>query len=303
MISFKILSEDIVSSLIDEIMMASPDADLDLAKDNLEMLLNDGGDGEYAVTHAHGCLLVRIFDGEYCFMYPLPLCDWSDQTKAADEIRAYAVKEEIPLVYIDVPSYMLGDLLPIFRHANIDSSDPDNGFYTVRVMSEAALLDEMPGCEGDNGVSVDPLTPDDDEIYSRLCKDAETNKYWGYDYSADEADPSDDYFRKSAEEEFDRGVAICLAVRVNGVFAGEGILYGFDLMGGCECAVRLLPAFRRKGYATEAIRVLQSLGRKIGLVYLCATVAKENKASIHLTEKSFEEVGRDGENIKYRRNL
>lgn len=303
MISFKILTTESKESLLREISDSTPGADIVFASDNMTLLLEDEDETEYAVTHAHGCLLIRIFDGEYCFIYPLSLCDGADTLRAADEIRAYAVKEEIPLVYIDVPKGALGGLLPMFRHANIDSADPKNRFFTVRVMSEAALLDEMPGYVGFFGVAVSPLTPEDDEIYARLCKDADTNKFWGYDYSLDEPDPADSYFRESAEREFYRGVAICLAVRVNGVFAGEAILYGFDLMGGCECAVRLLPAFRRKGYATETLRVLKTLAKRIGLIYLCATVAKENKASVRLSEKCLPEVERDGEVIKYKGKL
>ncbi len=304
MISFKILTEQTKEELLDEIAAATPGADCHLAEANLDNFLAEGdGEVEYAVTHSHGCLLFRLFDGEYSFLYPLPLRFDADPTLAAADICAYAVKEEIPLTYLDVEAEELGKLLPMFRHTNIDSADADNRFFTVRVMSEAYLLDEIPTVMGDNGVDLTPLTPEDDEIYARLCKDEDTNKYWGYDYSLDEPDPTDSYFRENAESEFCRGASICLAVRVNGVFAGEATLYGFDLKGGCECAVRLLPAFRRKGYATEAVEMLKELGRSIGLVYLCATVSKENKASIYMTQKCLSEIGSDGDVIKFKAKL
>jgi RimJ/RimL family protein N-acetyltransferase len=186
---------------------------------------------------------------------------------------------------------------------NIDAADENNRFFTVRVMSEAALLDEMPEIEGDHGVSLTPLLPSDDEIYARLCKDEDTNRYWGYDYSQDEPNPTDSYFRENVEGEFYRGISVCLAVRVNEVFAGEAILYSFDLLGGCECAVRLLPAFRRKGYATESLEMLKELARHMGLTSLSATVSKENNASIHMTGKCLPEVESDDKNVRFRAEL
>lgn len=304
MISFKILTEESKASLLDEMEKAIPGGDFNLADMNLDVMINNRDeDLEYAVSFAHGCLLVRVFDGEYSFMYPLALHFNADSKLAAEELRAYAVKEEVPLVYTEVPKENLGELLPMFRHTNIDAEDEDSDFYTVRVMSEAYLLSEMPTCDGNNGVSLTPLTPRDDEIYSRLCKDEDTNRYWGYDYSSDEPDPDDSYFRESAEGEFDRGVAMCLAIRVNDVFAGEAILYGFDLKGGCECAVRLLPAFRRKGYAVESLNTLKKLGARMGLVYLCATVAKENAASIHMTGKCLSEIASDEKIVKFKEKL
>ena len=304
MISFKILTEQSKDLLLDEMEQVIPGGNFELAEMNLDIMIdNVDEDMEYAVSFAHGCLLVRVFDGEYSFMYPLALHFNADSALAAEEIRAYAIKEEIPLVYTEVPKENLGELLPLFRHANIDAEDEEGRFYTVRVMSEAYLLGEMPVCEGNNGVSLTPLTPRDDEIYSRLCKDEDTNRYWGYDYSCDEPDPEDSYFRESAEGEFDRGVAMCMAIRVNDVFAGEAILYGFDLKGGCECAVRLLPAFRRKGYAVESLNTLKRLAARMGLVYLCATVAKENAASIHMTGKCLAETGSDDKTVKYKEYL
>ena len=300
MISFKPLTPDNRSGLINEIAEAALGADLELASDNLNMLYEDFADSDCAVAQAHGCLLARIYEGEYCFIYPLPLSDSADSLLAVEEIRAYAVKEEIPLVLSDVPREEIGGLLTFFRHINLDAADGDNEFFTLRIMSEAALLDEMPIEEGDHGIVLTPLAPEDDEIYSRLSKDEDTNRYWGYDYSADESNPTDSYFRENAEAEFARGVAVSLAVRVNSAFAGEAILYAFDLKGGCECAVRLLPAFRHKGYATEALSLLKALAGRMGLIYLSATVSKQNKASLRLCEKSMPVFNDDGKNVKFK---
>lgn len=303
MISFKILTEERRKELLDDIEIAVPGADFHLVEKNFDYFIANGDDVEYAVSQSHGCLLFRVFDGEYGFMYPLPLRPDADPTAAAAEICAYAVKEEIPLVYLDAEAEDLGGLLPMFRHANIDAADRENRFFTVRVMSEAALLDEIPYLSGDGAVELTPITEDDDPIYARLCKDKDTNRYWGYDYSKDEPNPTDAYFRETAEAEFCRGVAICLAVRVNGSFAGEATLYAFDLRGGCECAVRLLPAFRHKGYATEALTMLRELASELGLAYLCATVYSENEASVRLTKKVLDEQSREGGIVKFKSKL
>ncbi len=302
MISFKILTEESAEKLLCEIAAAGHEADLDFASENIEMMLDDD-DTEYAVSYISGCLLVRVFDREYSFVYPLPLGNNADPTAAVDEIRAYAIKEEIPLVFCDVPCEELGSLLPLFRHANIDASDSDNECYTVRIISEAALIDEVPIVNGPEDVCLTPLTESDDKLYFSLCTDPDTNKYWGYDYALDEPNPTSSYFRESSYADFNRGSAISLAVRVKGEFAGEATLYGFDLLGGCECAVRLLPAFRHMGYATESLRLLKRLAKNIGLVYLSATVDANNVASIRMTEKCLDELENDGSKVKFRIEL
>ena len=208
MISFKLLSEQAREDLLSQISNASPDADIEYASDTLNLLMEQDDDVEYAVSYACGCLLIRNFDGEYSFSYPIPLSDEADSICAAMEIRAYAVKEEIPLVFYDVPSEELGLILPKFRHANIDSEEPLNRYYTVRVMSELALTDEMPSYTGIFGISLTPLAEEDDEDYARLCMDKETNRFWGYDYSSDEPDPEKSYFREEAEKEYCRGTAL-----------------------------------------------------------------------------------------------
>lgn len=300
MISFKLLTEQVKDDLLKQINRTTPDADLTFASDNMELLMEGEDDEiEYAVTHASGCLLVRIFDGEYMFMYPLKLSDSSDPIAAAMEIRAYAVKEEIPLVYCDVPRAAVGSLATCFRHLNVDSDDPKDRFYTVRVMSELGLIDEEPSCYGFRGVALTPLTPADDEAYFRLCTDRKTNAHWGYDYAADEPNPTKSYFRESAEEEFGRSAALSLAVRADNRFVGEVTLYYFDFKGGCECAVRILPEYRGKKYATEALRALRTLAKRMGLVYLYATVASANKTSIALCEKIFNTSEEMGQNVKF----
>ena len=304
MISFKILTEQVKDELLEQIKRATPDADITFASDNMTLLLEgDDEEIEYAVTYAHGCLMVRVFDGEYLFMYPLKLSKSSDPLAAAMEIRAYAVKEEIPLVYCDVPRAEVGELATSFRHLTVDSDDPKDRFFTLRVSNELDLMDEEPSYFGYHDVAVTPLEPSDDEDYFRLCTDKATNVHWGYDYSADEPNPAKDYFREVAEGEFCRGAALSLAVRAKQSFVGEVTLYYFDFKGGCECAVRILPEYWGKGYATEALRAIKTLAKRMGLVYLYATVSAENKASIGLCEKMFNYSNKMGKNVRFTAKL
>lgn len=301
MISFTVLTEQTRDALLKEIFDKNPDADRIYVSDILTIHSECEDEVEYAISHAHGCLLMRMYEDEYGFIYPVPFCERAEPNLAALEIRAYAVKEEIPLVYFDVPRDAIGSLVTNFRHVNLDSADPKDRFYTVRVMSELSLLDEIPSYAGFRDMALTPFTPEDDEDYARLCMDEESNRFWGYDYSADMPDPEISYFRESAEGQFCRGEALCLAVRTKyHKFVGEATLYYFDLQGGCECAVRILPEHRQKGYAYEALRLLKTLGRRMGLTYMCAAVDGRNEASLRLAEKALGEGTPDGDVVRFK---
>ena len=78
-------------------------------------------------------------------------------------------------------------------------------------------------------------------------------------------------------------------------FIGEALLYAFDLLGGAECAVRLLPKYRGLRLSEECVSLLCNAAKSIGLKRVYATVDNRNRASIHLFEKTFEFVeSKDG---------
>lgn len=297
MLSFKIITEENKDQIIDSLTVGMADADLEYISEIIDSLL-DEDDSEYAVSSSHGCLLVRVFDGRYSFIYPVAVCEEFDEALAAYSLRQYAVKEEIPLVYIDVPREELGNLLPLFRHANVDAQDEDCQFFTVKIMSEVSLLDVIPHVDFGE-ITLDRIVEDDDGVYAALCKDRDTNKFWGYDYSTDKESPEDSHFREMAENEFERGVAIAFAVRVNGKFVGEAALYAFDLLGGCECAVRILTEYRGRGIATGVLSALRSIAARMGLQNLYATVDAKNEASKKLFEKCFDECSDLGDRYRY----
>lgn len=299
MISFKIITAEAMGEILESIAKAYPTANINYASDTMDLFLRDDSDTEYAFSHSHGCLLLRIFDGEYHFEYPEALCDEADPMAAIMDIRAYAVKEEIPLVFTSVRPRHLEGLISKFRHMTVDSTERDNVFYRVRVHSELELVDEIPEYYGFFGVGLTPFTEEDDADYARLCKDKETNEFWSYDYSEDVSDPEDSYFREIAEEEFYRSSALCLAVRAQGKFVGEATLYYFDRMGGCDCAVRILPEFRRMGYGVEALKCLKALAKRIGIIKLGASVYRENKASLIMTSKVLREEYGNYEEVRF----
>ena len=296
MLSCKILTEEERDESLSLLSNSLPEADFEYLNEIIDSLIEE--EGEVALAASDGCLLVRLFDGEYKFICPIALSDEADGIRAIDSLRAYAVKEEIPLVLTDVPAEELGSVAGLFRHANIDAEDDDRQSYTVRVMSEAALLDAPISVELSD-MLLDAITADDDRAYAELCKDKDTNKYWGYDYSLDMPNPTDAYFREENEREIERYVLMSLAVRIGGKFAGEAALYRFDLLGGCECAIRLLPKYRGAGYATRALSALADIARRMGLVNLYATVSVENIPSLKMTEKVFGSGEISGEIIKF----
>ena len=284
MISFKVLSsqnQDAICKLFVK------DLDEDAASALCELIYGidtECDDLEYAVSVHKSCLLVRIFDmGRYLFVYPCELSESADVRGAIDAVREYAMREEIPLVFVDTPGYALSEFSG-YRHMDIDADDPDSIVYRVRIKTECELISEIPEVKGER-VELSSLREADIPLYAELCKNKNVNKYWGYDYSEDVKDPSDEYFFESARADFERGVAVTMAVRCSGEFAGEATIYAFDGMGGAEFAVRLLPDFCGKGLGREAVLAAMEAARQIGLVRLYAKIMKENTASIAMFRK------------------
>ncbi len=300
-VSFKVLNKENAAQILHELIekLGSRDEVSEIFRDILENL-SDGC--EYAVSSHSGCILLRIYDGEYVFPYPIGVVEEANELLAVEEIRRYAVKEEIPLVLCDLPREALSDILPLFRHASIDAADLECDYFTLRPVSELSLTDDISSERMDN-VELTLLRPEDETEYARLCRDVETNRYWGYDFRADAPECDDSYFLATAAEERKRGVAVSFAVRNEGEFVGEAILYSFDLKGGAQCAVRILPEYRRKRLATNALTILSRIAAQMGLLYMYATVNCENEASCEMCFNFFDSFVIDGANNIYLKNL
>ena len=286
MISFKVLSEENKEKIIKELSCSSA-----VRRELLELA---GGldfsdpDVEFALSYFSGCALVRVFDmGRYLFLYPFAIEDDADTAAALDAIAEYAMREELPLVIDDVPREYVSDFL-IFRHIDVDARDPYGESYRIRVKTECELLNEIPEIDAGR-VKLSALIEADIPEYARLCKDKNVNKCWGYDYSEDVSDPSDEYFYETALSELSMGVSLTMAVRYGDRFVGEAVLYAFDGRGCAEFAVRLLPEWQGKGLGTETVRAICAAAREMGLVRLCSRVMKENSASVNMLRKITDE--------------
>ncbi len=230
-------------------------------------------------------LLVRIYDGEvYSFVYPIALSDGQDEREALTEIGRYAVREEIPLVFCDVPYECIETVEGLFRFTK---TYRDGESCVIEVLNELMCAEDIPHLS-DGVVTLSPLSAEDIPDYARLCRDAQLNKYWGYDVHADMPYAPDEYFYQAAERCAEEGTALSLAVRADGEFAGEAVLWGFDLHGSAELAFRILPRLQNRTYGKRTLSLLLKLGDELGLFEMRASVMQENIPSVKLLDRQME---------------
>ena len=299
MISFKILNEENYKKIAEELSDGlSPEEREELFSIAESFISSEEEDIEFALSLFGACALIRVFDmGRYFFMFPYELSADAHVASAIREIGKYTMREEIPFVLSDVPADRLSELSG-FRHFDIDAEDESGTVYRVKFKNECALTHEIPELVVGR-VTLCELSDADISEHARLAKDENVNKYWGYDYSDDVPNPSDEYFIDKAREEFDRGVAISFAVRAEGKFIGEALIYAFDFLGGAEFAVRLLPEYWGQGYGKESVRAIISAASEIGLVTLRAYAMKDNIPSVKMLRGVMEEISSDADRFLY----
>lgn len=294
MISFKILARKALNEVILSIADNCPGADLDYVQDISEELLSANDGCEYALSTDSGCLLIRVFDDGYFFLCPEPIAEEFDVLKAIDALRLYSVKEEIGLTISEVPRELIEEISGLFANAETVEEDISGELFSLTAKSEVWDLTELPTVKG-KSLSLTPLCSDDEKKYAALCRDEETNKYWGYNYREDMPSCTDSSFLENADSELKRGIAASFAIRMEGDFIGEAILYAFDLLGGAECALRLLPEYRGRGLSGECIELICKVAKSISLSRLYATVDERNDASVALFSRHFVFIeNRDG---------
>lgn len=287
-------------------------SDASLRDDELEYLCElisdisasaeDGVELAFSVTHFS--LAVRFFDlGRYSFLYPVMLSERADARAAVLDVCEYARREELPAVFTDIPSESLGDFLIGFRHVNIDAEDPAASSYRAEIKTECELMVAPPEFSS-RSLSFGKLRISERAQYARLCRDAGTNRYWGGDYAEDSTpEKPDSYFAEEAELEFERGLAVSLAIRRNDGFIGEAVFYAFDGMGEAEIAIRILPEFRGLGLGSRIMEALMEAAPSMGLVRLGAQVMRENKFAISLVSKYMEKIEELGDRVLFRADL
>lgn len=230
-------------------------------------------------------LYARIYDGErYVFPLPFMLTDDADIKSACVALSRYAVREMIPFIMSDIPREELSLITELFRYVDASCYEEDDDSFFVKINNECDMLDSVPSISFAD-ITLDEITEKDREAYAELCSDPELNKYWGYDARVDNPDADADFYLETARREFETGVAIALAIRCEGKFVGEAVIYAFDFAGGAQIAVRILPRYHGNGLGSVATSALISLAEKIGLTKLCAQIMNKNSASLKMTAK------------------
>lgn len=296
MIKFSILEKGNSTDLINELSLSGNKDDIE---DIVSSFLPFAEDFvEVGFCRVGECLLVRLFEnGEYTFVYPIALEDGADERGALEELRLYAVSEEIPLCFCDVPPTSVETLEDAFRYTDAFCDDEGESYY-VRVATELSRLPDIPTMT-DGVIVLSEITERDIPSMAMLSRDTELNKFWGYDYREDNPDPEDEYFYNMASRAQNDGTALTLAVKCGDEFVGEGCIFGFNLLGEAEIGFRILKDKQGKGFGERALRLLISLGDEMGLLCLRASAMKQNTPSIKLLDRNMELVFENEKVNKY----
>jgi len=164
----------------------------------------------------------------------------------------------------------------------------------VTARNELFHLQKIPALQSER-LTLDSLRREDMADYNRLCLDDERNKWWGYDYKKDLKGPlTDEYFLKVARRDFKNKLAVNFAIRLDGQFIGEAVLYSFDYKGAAELGCRILPEFAGHGYGAEAFRAAAEWSLyELGLYRLVAKCFHENEASRKMLAACMRPKGQD----------
>ena len=94
------------------------------------------------------------------------------------------------------------------------------------------------------------------------------------------------------------------AIRLDGTFIGEIILYHFDFRGGAEAGVRILPEFEGHGYAKEAYAAACEYALYgIGMYEIRGKCYKENLRSKNMLTSVMRPAGEDDTYYYFRRTV
>ena len=283
MLKFTEITEEKAEKLASEFSCA------ELALSVMESFDYSDPDVSYAVCEHEGFILVRIFDlGRYMFLYPIEMRSEVDTDAALLALSEYAMREEIGFTLTGVPTCEVERLLRLgFRHLDVDLEDEDS--YRVRVKTECELASDVGGFEL-NGLSVSLIDYDCASAYGELCRDAELNRFWGYDYREDAQDADDEFFIDEAKSGFARGASLTFALKFDGELVGTSELFAFDGRGSCECAVKIARWAQGRGFGSLGIEAAIKVAQELGLSRLYCDVMNENVHSIRMVSKYFCEV-------------
>jgi len=166
--------------------------------------------------------------------------------------------------------------------------------YSVEVCSELCALEAVPSLRSSR-LTLDAIKAADAAAYSVLCLDDERNRLWGYDYRKDlKGKLTESYFYRVARTDFKNRLAINFAIRLDGQFIGEAVLYRFDGKGAAELGCRIAKEYAGHGYGAEAFaRVADWALYELGICRLEAKCFKENTASFRMLSACMRQSGED----------
>ena len=249
--------------------------------------------GSVYITVSHGCFIARIYDdGQYLFVFPIMLTDGADVGSVLIALSEYVRREMLTFVLTDVPRDCLDVITESFAYVDAMAYEDDEDFFAVAVKNELDMAEELPVIVEDD-IRLTLLTDLDTAAYTRLCCDRELNKYWGYDALADNPALDPEIFMQTAEREREQSIALSLAIRRDGKYLGEAVLYDFDYRRGAEVGIRVLPEYQGDGIGLKALDAAIKYARAIGLETLRARVMVENTAAIRMTKKRMVEIKRE----------
>ncbi|MBQ8496585.1 MAG: GNAT family N-acetyltransferase [Clostridia bacterium] len=173
----------------------------------------------------------------------------------------------------------------------------------IRLKNELYYIEKIPKLRSLR-LTMDAIKEEDIPDYNRLCLDDERNRFWGYDYREDCENPDEDYFYLDQKKDFGASTAMNFAIRLNGKFIGEILLYHFDFRGGAEIGIRIFAEYEGEGYATEAFTVVCNYALyQIGMYEIRAKCMKENLPSKKMLSAIMRLDGEDDTYFYFRKNV
>lgn len=174
--------------------------------------------------------------------------------------------------------------------------------FLMTVQTEAARLKRIPELKSER-LTFGRIKKEETDEYFRLCYDDELNKFWGYDYKNDlDGELTEDYFYNVAKTDFANRTAVNFAIRKDGVFIGETVIYDFDYRGECKVGVRIFKEYAGKGYGKEAFaRTVDFALYGLGIKKVLSSCYKENTPSVKMHGELMRKTGEDTEKYYYER--
>ena len=174
--------------------------------------------------------------------------------------------------------------------------------YFMQIENELSMLKSVPTIKTEN-LTLSGIKRTDAEEYYALCVDENLNKYWGYDYKKDlKGELYTEYFYDVAKRDEKNKTCLNFALKLDGKFIGETVLFEFDNHGTCKLGVRILPEFGGHGYGKEAFYgTMKWALYGLGMRKIKSSCYKENYPSLKLHRELMRQTGEDNERFYFER--